>query len=507
MPDEPTARLTTTFATRMKADPEFYVLVSLIAISIVMRWIGLDHWPGINGDEAWSAAQARLFLHGEPFTWITPTRRILTPTYSLPILLLQVFFPPNARLLRLPAFLAGALTAIFSYPLLKRVLDRSKARIAAAWTACLALHIAYSRIGWEMSQTLPATLLVIYFALRGSLWKTALALIAAIIIHTIDVFLFPIALAPILYDLHQKKKLPRPVWLILLGICAWPSALLLLSYAPPDYAFPVPTAINCYRFLIGFSRIFSGVLVFSDFSATLRPVVSELLDSVAVVGILLLFVTGIRRIKGRNLAFTAGVAVSCIFVFAVAGDLPVRVGYERYSLWLALPSIVVFALLWPQGVKPRIVAYALSMGMLASFTVLFFLPMADYGGSPTRPYHAGKLDPKFEAAKWMSADAGTVPSVSVVAEDWNIQWVVVDCLLDHPRRKLEMSVPGSVDLEDILVKRNGYLAGYANGSLESAVNRLREMSPSTALVEKDFPDSAGLPFVKVWKVLKPTNSR
>ena len=185
--DEPSTHTSPTLTTPVKPDVEFYVLVFLVAVSILMRWIGLDHWPGISGDEAWSAAQGRLFLRGEPYTWITPTRRIVTPTYALPTLLLQAFFPPNAWLLRLPAFLAGALTAIFSYPLLKRVLDQPKARIAAAWTACLALHIAYSRIGWEMSQTLPATLLVAYFALRGSIWKTALALIVATIIHTINV--------------------------------------------------------------------------------------------------------------------------------------------------------------------------------------------------------------------------------------------------------------------------------------------------------------------------------
>jgi hypothetical protein len=254
--------------------------------------------------------------------------------------------------------------------------------------------------------------------------------------------------------------------------------------------------------LIGFSRLFSGVLVFAGSSAKPPPVVCELLDSVTTVGILLLIATGMRRLKGRDVAFAAGVAISTLLLFAIASVLPVSPGDERYSLWLALPWIVVFALLWPQGVKARIAAYAISTAMLVSFAVFYFVPMAEYGGSATHWAHAGKVDPKFEAAKWMSADAGLVPSVSVVAEDWEIQWVVVDCLLDHPHRKLEMIDPGSVNLEDFLVKKNGYVAGYANGGLESAVNHMRITSPSTVLVERDFPDSAGLPFVKVWKARK-----
>jgi hypothetical protein len=498
---EPSTCLTTTVRTRVKPDLEFYVLVFLIAVSILMRGIGLDHWPGINGDEAWYAAQARLFLHGEPYTWITPTGGLVAPTYALPTLLLQALFPPNAWLLRLPAFLAGALTTIFSYPLLKRVLDQPRARIAAAWAACLSLHIAYSRLCSETSQTEAAALLVTYFALRGSHWKTVLAFVAASFIHVINVFLFPIAFAPILYDLYQQNKLPRTSWLILWGIGLWFSGLLFLHIVLPNYQMPIPTAIDSYRFLIGFSRIFSGLLVFAGASAKPSPMVSELLDSATTVGILLLIATGIRRLKGRNSAFAAGVAISTLSLFAIGSVLPVSAGYAHYSLWLALPCIVVFALLWPQGVKARIAAYAISTAMLVSFALLYFVPMAEYGGSPTRWAHAGKLDPKFEAAKWMSADAGFVPSVSVLAEDWEIRWVVVDCLLDHPHRKLEMIVPGSVDLEDFLVKKNGYVAGYANGGLESAVNRLRISRPSTVLVERDFPDSAGLPFVKVWKAL------
>jgi hypothetical protein len=488
---------------RVKPDVELYFLVALVVVSIVMRWIGLDHWPGINGDEAFYAGDARLFLHGLPFSCRTLTGRIITPTYALPTLLLQAFFAPNAWLLRLPAFISGTLSAIFAYPLLKRVLDQPTARIATAWTTCLAVHIAYSRCAWESSQSVPATLLVVYFALRGSPWKTALAWMAATVIHTANVFLFPIAFAPILYDLHQAKRLPRTSWLILWGICLWFIGLLLVNKALPNYQMRIPTAGDCGQFLVGFTRIFSGVLMFSGFSAALRPGVCNILDAATTSGMVLLIATGFRRLKGRDIAFAAGVIVAAAAIFAVANIVPFSVGFERYSLWLALPSLVVFALLWPKGIGARIAAYALSVAMLASFVTFYFVPMAEFGGSSARQCHAGKSDPKYEAAKWISADAAHASTVCIVPEDEEMKWVVVACLLDRHERKLDLIASQSIeDLQDVLLRRNGYLVGYGDGNFGSVIAQLSSKNPSQVFVEKDFLDSAGLPFVKVWKAAK-----
>src|SRR4029078_1069712 len=72
------------------------MVVTLLLIAIALRVIGLDHIPGINGDEAWTPVLIRDFLTGAgPWPWLTNSNRIQTPTYSGLVLIAELIALPS----------------------------------------------------------------------------------------------------------------------------------------------------------------------------------------------------------------------------------------------------------------------------------------------------------------------------------------------------------------------------------------------------------------------------
>lgn len=48
--------------------PRRLALGAIVLAGVALRVIGLDRWPGINGDEAWYGVNAQLLLEGQrPF--------------------------------------------------------------------------------------------------------------------------------------------------------------------------------------------------------------------------------------------------------------------------------------------------------------------------------------------------------------------------------------------------------------------------------------------------------
>jgi hypothetical protein len=474
-------------------------LFLLIGLSIVLRAVGLDHLPGISGDEAWEAVQARLWLRGEPYHWILPAaRRLLTPTYILPVVL-ESPFQASGWLLRLPAFIAGALTAILAYPMLRRALPKANAQIAAAWIACLPLLIAYSRVGWECSQIPLAALVVTYFGLRKNWFGIVCSLLLAIMVHTINVFLVPIAVLPILYDRWRAKTLPSKPWLILIAT----GLLAVLAWAwhsvPGGPHLSFPGFLGTIHFVLGFSRLFSGVLAFGGFSAMPGKIILFFIDAAMIIAIPTLCLIRFKALDPAYRPFMASVGLSILALFLFGGPTAVSVGYERYSLFLAIPSIVVFALLWPTSPRSIALAYLLALGMLASFGVFYFLPMLQTGGSNDRPYRAGPTDPKVSAARWIIHDGENTNPLRIYAEDWWVYWVAYDFALaagrrDHP---VEMRGYGPETQLSEALESHTYLIGYGGGALEGQIRDLE--TRGFVFQEKRFDDYGGRPFIKVWR--------
>ncbi len=137
----------------------------LILAAVTLRVWHLGTVPGLNGDEAWLGVQAAHLAAGEPVVWRTPTGNPINPFLLWPVAALHLVFGPSVVVLRVVALVSGLAALGVNWWLCRRVLDRNTALVSTALLAVMPITIAYSRFAWDASQTLLATVLVLYLAL------------------------------------------------------------------------------------------------------------------------------------------------------------------------------------------------------------------------------------------------------------------------------------------------------------------------------------------------------
>ncbi|MGE5786771.1 MAG: glycosyltransferase family 39 protein, partial [Myxococcales bacterium] len=126
----------------------------VIAVSLLFRVVGLNHLPGINGDEGYLGVKIVLFLRGEPISMKTGTDLYGDPISFVISGALHSLFGVSFWTLRLTTVITGTLNVILLYWCLRRLLGGAVASVTAAITACMPLALAYSRFFWERSQSL-----------------------------------------------------------------------------------------------------------------------------------------------------------------------------------------------------------------------------------------------------------------------------------------------------------------------------------------------------------------
>ncbi len=191
--------------------------LALIGVALVLRGWQLGNIPGLNGDEAWLGIQAAHLAAGEPIGWRTPTGNPVNPFLLLPLAALHLIFASSVVVLRSVALASGVAALGANFWLCRRVFDRRAALVSTAVLAVLPIAIAYSRFAWDTSQTVLATVLVLYLGLstvereveRKKLlpapeippdWLPALlAFGAAIWIHPTNVFAVWLLVVPAVY--------------------------------------------------------------------------------------------------------------------------------------------------------------------------------------------------------------------------------------------------------------------------------------------------------------------
>ncbi|HEY1784011.1 MAG TPA: hypothetical protein VGG30_00635, partial [Pirellulales bacterium] len=137
-------------------------LLALVAVAIGLRSWQLGNIPGLNGDEAWLGVQAEHLAAGEPIAWRTPTGNPVNLFLLLPVAALHLVFAPSVWVLRAMAVVSGVAALAANFWLCRRVFDRRVAMVSTAVLAVLPIAIAYSRFAWDASQTILATVLVLY---------------------------------------------------------------------------------------------------------------------------------------------------------------------------------------------------------------------------------------------------------------------------------------------------------------------------------------------------------
>jgi hypothetical protein len=432
--------------------------VALLAVAVALRVWRLDNIPGINGDEAWSGVQALRFLNGESVDWRTPHGNPMNLFLFLPLVALHAIFPPSFALLRVTALASGLAAVALNYFLCRRAFDARTATISTILLALLPIDIAYSRFGWDASQSLLATLFVMYLPLlrcpnRGDCASVPtwgmVALAAAILIHPTNVFAAPLLVVPAMCA--RRRQIVGFLQNATVGTSAWRLiALVGFSIAAAYGAWywlahgsePLRRPAEWAAFVQNYLRLFSGTTVY-EFIGGLDAGVSDVagfawFSAACNLAFLLLAIAALWgmacRMKSdpttREVALVIGwLAMLCGF-FIVAGPGAIAPHYERYGICLIAPAALVMSrgLAWwideRQTYRRSIAAAMAAMAWLwpASFYWGYFEFIEQTGGRSHLTFRAAAVEPKLQAFHLILDGCEKTREVRIVCHDWWNYW-------------------------------------------------------------------------------------
>ncbi len=506
-------------------------LAALFLLSAFLRVWQLDHLPGINGDEAWYGVQVMRLVRGEAFSWRTPTGNPLNPFYLLPLCGLHLVWAPSFLLLRLPAMASGLLALPVNFALCRRVFGHPTATVTTLALAVLPINIAYSRFGWDASQTLLFTLPVCYLALlavkepqRGPRWLcwSAAALGSAILVHPTNIFLAPMWVAaflwlrgPQLVAAWRTARRGRSFRAATVGAATGAVCLLFLAR---HWAFVVGArllAVDQYAaFAANYLRLFNGVTIFRYIAGS-RPPADGLdfdpLDGLAWC-LVLLAVIGILRSRhaqnyGPNDAggqavlscLLWGWGLSLLGFFLVAGPQAIAPHYERYGLVLIAPGTILCCLGlsdWLRRVGAmRLVANlsALAVAWLLAlvFCQEYFGFIRRTGGESHATFRTGDVEPKLAAFRELLARRDPRQTTWLAVDDyWNCQPLTYLAL---GQRSLQVATPAdcqsSPAFRQAAAEGRAWLVGFEDGDCwndDAKPFRREDAERASAFVARDY---------------------
>ena len=482
------------------------VNISLIlSIAIIFRLVYLANIPGINGDEAWYGVQMFQFSSGNLSSWNTPTGNLINPFFSGIIFLLQLFFPPFFSLLRIPAAISGILAIIFTYYLLSKVLGKSTAIIATLLVASLPINIAYSRFGWDQSQAVLVSVIIIYCALKQNWLGLILAIIAALIIHPTNIFILPFVISVLIPNLLAKlsainlrlifKKMQSYLLIfsgaflliIVLGMMLPKTQHLLANITVERF---LKFSQTFSLFFIYYGQILSGVSIYRYIVGPDSSFIWLLHDIIFWSLFLLIAILGTRQlVKTRQwnlLALVLGLVATLTIFYFVAHLKAITPGYSRYAMCLIIPSILVFAILinsiFQSCQKPWLGiagTIAICWFLLGSFQGNYFNTIKTTGGLSDLAFRTASIEPKQQAFSTIIQNAKADQPVIIIAEDWWTYWPIRYLAAPDKRISIYNVVSAKNRLPQLsseefylAINKGAYAVGFAGGKVEKLVNQI-----------------------------------
>jgi hypothetical protein len=502
-------------------------VAGMLAVSLVMRTWQLDHLPGINGDEAWYGIQAMRLLNGEEFSWRTPTNNLLNPFFFLPLLVLHTVASPSAALLRWPAAASGVLALAVNYGLCRRVFNRQTAVLTTVLLAVLPVNIAYSRFGWDTSQTLLATLPAVYLPLlaaRHEQYRTrwliaaALAFLASLVVHPTNIFTAPLLAIPLVWisraEFLAVLRQQRPAWQWISSGCVCLAALGAVGWQAQHWLATIAGRLSSpgqlVEFVWHYERLFSGLTIYRYIAGSNLCVASSrdwlLLDlawwcllAVAAIG----YCCRMRHLTAANVwidgCLLCGWAVMLCGFFLVAGPGAIAPHYERYALCLLAPGTVVLGrgLAWWLSRRETSVvatAAAVSLGwlMLLGTQQHYFAFIHRTGGKSHDTFRTAEEEPKQAALQIVLRERNPERIAWVVtAEYWNEKPLAyLAAVEDQLLVENWSAVRSSAALKDAIRERRAWFVEFAGSE---ACHEVREFLAlqSTTYRETTINDYAG----------------
>jgi len=448
--------------------------LGLVAIAVWFRLWRLDHVPGVNGDEAWYGVQVMSWLRGETVAWRTPTGNPMNPFYFFPLSGVHSLWGVGFWQLRSVAAASGLLALLVNFCLARRAFGLEIATISTIVLAVLPINLAYSRFGWDASQSLLFTLPVVYCPLvavqtpkRAGRWLFAgtLSFFAAVLVHPTNVFLLPAVVAPSavlygaqLFELYKRFNSTSWRFVAYGAVIVVSGAVLFLLrhwFALASTRIISPSEFG--QFLGRYVDLLSGVTIYQYIPGSLIAedawswsVLSVGLLTLATWGVIGLSILGWRAQPLENRALVQGLLGGWLFTavgfYLVAGPGALAPHFERYGICLIAPTVVVISLGLSRLIANTYVRKPLLNGALAtvaacflvSFYSLYLQPFTATGGQSHRAFRTAREEPKQMLVRQFSANAsGTVESVTLATSEWWTYW---------PLKYLSMGVDG-IDVE------------------------------------------------------------
>jgi hypothetical protein len=431
--------------------------VALLVATIWLRSWHLENVPGINGDEAWAGVQALKLLQGEPIEWRTPSGNPINPFFFLPLVALHALHAPSFVLLRLTPLVSGLVALAANYYLCRRAFDTRTAVTSSLLLAALPIDIAYSRFAWDASQSLLATVLVLYLPLvhnRKSVagaWPLGamLAYAAAILVHPTNLLAAPLWVVPMLYKrweqiarivLKLRVSGTKLASLAILAIAAvagyfsWPWIAQVVTHlsAPAEMA----------RFAVNYLRLFSGATVYEYISGasagalhadghTPAAIACDLIFGCAAVLALWGLYERLRNTPTRtDESVVVGWFVMLVGFYLVGGAGAIAPHFERYGICLIAPGALVLTRGVTWWFERRRLRGGLSMVVVAMAVWLwpasFYLNYFDFfertGGRSHRTFRTAAVEPKLAALRYVLAERDPDRQACILCSEWWNYW-------------------------------------------------------------------------------------
>lgn len=418
------------------------LLIALLA-GIALRVFALDRLPGINADEAWYGVNVEAFLDGETPFLRTGVGNPLNPLHSLPLLALSFVLAPSLALLRVPSVIWGVAAMLFAFPLLARPLGQRAALLAALLLSILPAAVAYSRLGWDPSDTPAVALLAVGCALGNRPLPAAIALLVAMAVHPTNVFLAPIVAlswAPFaLAHYRSASRRRRRIVQVIAVVLALPLVLafLLRNSIGPETSLPSIAVVIArltspgawLDLMLGVLRLFSGVTMARYIGGPVAAMPVLLMDIVTLMAFAVPIVLGWKAFAGnggKGSWLLAGIAASLVAFHIVAGPEGLQPGRERYGMFLLSPLVILCAIglaAWAERTSRAAFALTalLCSALLAVLMGGYFAPLISRGGDTHPAFRTGQAEPKAAAYAFIKSASGT-DNVEVIGEDWWLYW-------------------------------------------------------------------------------------
>jgi hypothetical protein len=515
--------------------------VVLTGVGIAYRFWRLGSVPGLNADEYFCLESMRYLMAGDTKTlgFFVPTGRVLDFFYAVPTWLFDKALPGHAATIRLPAAFSGLVMAVACFPLLRAVRSTFFAGIVTVFATICPLHISYSRIGWDYSQIPLAALFMVAAAMSKRLWMSALALVFGFLVHPSLAYLVPMSFLAFVAALFHRLK-PRGVkgylLMVALPIMALGGIAVVLILSIRSLAESVLPMLSGIPALLTNS---TGLYSYLELYANLfSPLIAQqnLIESnsipfgmghAAFLGLNAFlygsyFVTWPSRRQtephaDRDLGLAVGLIAGIFAFYLTRGTQSVTPPWERYGLFMMLPSIAVLAMMAETlaktpGQKAMVLlgCCAAAWLVVVDFNRVYFDFFERTGGERTHyTYQSNTVDPKVAAAEWIAA---RTPEAVVFTKEWRSHWPVEYTL----RRRASVAVrptfnnfwtvmPGDdfgtflsqkgSEFKAALNDRRAYVVGFADGNFETY---LRSQFAEITWARQDFPTRNGTPMVSVW---------